>query len=175
MIAPSRHVGDGGLEEARGAAVGLEPRCAKLRIQAVPFPILPEDNNTGLDISGDRMLFQYQILIENLGDTAVQLMGRYHEITCPWDVIRVGTKAEPRGHRSDGVIILPGSLALEHQHAVVEGSEATLNGGFLVRHCMQHMHAISHAAGPACLCTGSVISSRLAQDADRLVNHNLSL
>ena len=112
---------------------GLELRQAKLRVNAVPFPVEPEDNRTGMIISGDRMLFYYQILIENIGDTAVQLLGRFHEIACPWDVIRYGNKEEPRGHKTDGPVLLPGSVMMEQQYAVMEGFEGTLKGGFLVR------------------------------------------
>jgi uncharacterized protein affecting Mg2+/Co2+ transport len=114
------------------ACDGLEPRQAKLRIHAVPFPTRSEENDTGIDLSGDRMLFYYQVMVENIGDAAVQLLGRYHEIKCPWDVIRVGSREEPRGHRSDGVVLMPGSVVMEQAYAVLEGSEGTMKGGFLV-------------------------------------------
>ena len=118
--------------EAGVAHNGLERRQAKVRIHAVPFPIQPEDNVTGIDVSGDRMLFYYQLLVENLGDTAVQLLGRFHEISCPWDVIRYGCKDEPMGHRTEGVVVMPGCVVLEQQYAVMEGSQGTMKGGLVV-------------------------------------------
>lgn len=127
---------------------GLVQRQAKLRIQAVPFPTDPENNDTGLNLSGDRLLFYYQILVENIGDSAVQLLGRYHEISCPWDVIKLGSREEPRGHRTDGVVLLPGSSVMEQQYAVFEGSEGTMKGGFLVCFRCLHQEAISCVLTP---------------------------
>lgn len=111
---------------------GLVRHQAKLRIHAVPFPTDPNNNDTGLAVSGDRLLFHFQILVENIGDAAVQLLGRYHEVKGAWDTIHVGSRAEPRGHKTDGVILMPGAAVIEQQYAVMEGSEGTMKGGFLV-------------------------------------------
>lgn len=127
----------GAAAAADGADAVLVPKVARLRIHAVPFPVRTSDGGEADVVRGsgadEHMLFHNQIIIENIGDVAVQLMGRWHKVTAPWESKAFGDRGQPFGHASDGVLVMPTETVMEQQSMQIRGSEGEIIGGFLVR------------------------------------------
>lgn len=115
----------------------LIPKVARLRIHAVAFPVRTGDEgesdvvrDSGAD---EHMLFHNQLIIENIGETAVQLMGRWHKVTAPWESTAFGDRGQPHGHPTQGVLVMPAETVMEQQAMQIHGTEGEISGGFLVR------------------------------------------
>lgn len=116
----------------------LIPKVARLRIHAVPFPVRTGDEGESGVVRGsgedERMLFHNQLIIENIGETAVQLMGRWHNVTAPWESTAFGDRGRPHGHPTEGVLLMPAETVMEQQAMQIHGREGEITGGFLVCH-----------------------------------------
>lgn len=119
------------------------PTVARLRIHAIPFPVQTggeEQPDVVRGIATDEyMMFQKQIIIENIGDAAVQLMGRWHKVTAAWESTSLGDRSHPHGNRSHGVLIMPGDTVMEQRPMQIRGTEGEVSGGFLVCNMRQQI------------------------------------
>eukprot|EP00892_Ulva_mutabilis_P002418 jgi/Ulvmu1/12177/UM085_0041.1 len=130
-------LGDNPADVATGTTqADLVTAVSRLRIHAVPFTASTrnaEDGEARRSSPDDHLPVSFQVIVENIGGAAVQLMGRWYQVTAPWESKSVGKRGQPHGHASHGVLVMPGEVVMEQQAIMIRGAEGEIAGGFLCR------------------------------------------
>ena len=81
-----------------------------------------------------RQAFDYQMVVENVGEVPVQIIGRRFEISDDFETERVGSaQAAERGVLGALPVVMPGSAVMYKSCASIGHSAGTMRGAYLVR------------------------------------------